>query len=49
LPTRLLAKTDDVETAGALVAERRAMRAELEWLRREAERVGDLSERRRGR
>lgn len=31
--TRLLGKTDDPETAGELVAERRAMRAEVEALR----------------
>jgi hypothetical protein len=32
--TRLLARTDDAETAGKLVVERRAMRGELETLRR---------------
>jgi hypothetical protein len=32
--TRLVGKTDDAETAAALVAERRAMREELDALRR---------------
>ena len=38
--TRLLGKTDDAETAGELVGERRAMRAELDALRREG--VGNV-------
>jgi hypothetical protein len=46
--TRLLAKTDDAETAGELVAERRAMRGEVEVLRREAAgNVRDIDAKRR--
>jgi hypothetical protein len=36
--TRLLARTDDAETAGVLVVERRAMRGELETLQRDGAR-----------
>jgi hypothetical protein len=44
--TRLLAKVDDGETAAEIVAERKAMRAEVEDLRR-PDNVVVLEERRR--
>jgi hypothetical protein len=45
--TRLLSKTDDPETAQELVAERKAMRSELEALQRPAN-VTPIGARRRG-
>jgi hypothetical protein len=47
--TRLLGKTDDAGVAAELVAERRAMRLEVEGLRREAAGVIDLATERRKR